>query len=268
MQKIHKKNKFWKIIIVFAIAILLVIINPYEKLTPVRSFLHTIFMPVIQIGYMGGNKFTDTLNTLKSVGTLKQDNQRLHKENLELKAKINELKDITNENEKLREEINLLPKEGFELLGAEVIVKDISSKNDWIEINRGSNHGISKDDPVIVEGKNLIGFVDEVFPNQSKVRLINHPDSIINIVTVESGIEAVARGEHGTSVIAYNIDQDAEIDAGMTFITSQISGKFPRGLTVGVIQSVTDTQDGLFKTARVNPLIDFDDIRFVSVIVK
>lgn len=269
MQKVHnKKSGIWKITIIFVIAIFLVIMNPYDKFTPVRSFLHTIFMPVVQVGFIGGSKFSNTLNTLKSIGTLKQDNQRLYKENLELKAQISESKDISNENKELRKEINLLPKEEFNLLGAEVIIKDISNKNDWFEINLGSNDGLKKDLPIIAEGKNLIGFVDEVFPNQAKVKLINHPDIVINIATVETGVEAVARGEHGTSIIAENINQDAEIEAGMTFVTSQISGKFPRGLSVGVVQSVADTQDGLFKTARINSLVNFDDIRFVSIIIE
>ena len=268
MQKIHKKNNGLKIIMVFIISIFLVIFNPYNFFSPVRSFLHTVFMPVVQVGYMGGNKFNDITTTLKSVGTLKQDNQKLHKENLELKSQINELKDIANENRKLREEINLLPKEDLKFLESEVIVKDISNKNDWFEINRGSNDGLKKDFPVIVGQKNLIGFVNEVFPNQSRVKLINHPDSVVNVVTIESDIEAIARGEHGTSIVVENIDQDAKIETGMTFITSQISGKFPRGLSVGVVQSVSTTTDGLFKTARINSLVDFDEIRFVSVIIE
>lgn len=267
MQKIHKKNNGLKIIMVFIISILLIIFNPYNFFSPVRSFLHTVFMPVVQVGYIGGNKFNNLKDTLGSIGTIKQDNQRLHKENLELKSQINELKDIANENKELRKEIKLLPKEELKLLEAEIIVKDISNKNDWFEINRGSNDGLKKDFPVIVGQKNLIGFVDEVFPNQSRVKLINHPDSIFNVVTIESEIEAIARGEHGTSIVVENIDQDAKIETGMTFITSQISGKFPRGLSVGVVQSVSATPDGLFKTARINSLVDFDDIRFVSVII-
>lgn len=268
MQKIHKKRTKLKITLVFAVAIFLVILNPYDKLSPVRNFFHTIFMPVVQVGYIGGNKLKDTTNTLKSIGTIKQDNQNLYKENLELKSKITELQDVTNENQKLREELNLLPKEEFNLVGAEVINRDISGKIDWIEINLGSQNGLKKGLPVIVAGKNLIGFVDEVFINQSKVKLINHPDSSVNIVTIESGAEAIAKGEHGISIKAENIHQDAEIEIGMTFITSQISGKFPRGFSVGVVQNVSTTQDGLFKEARITSLVDFNKIRFVSVIIE
>lgn len=263
----EKKSSF-KIIVVFSLAIFFMVLNPYNFFAPVRSFFSSIFMPIIQIGFIGGNKVESFFETLKSIGTLKENNENLNEENLGLKFKINELKDIANENEQLRKELNIEARKDLNLLGAEVVFKDISGKNGWIEIDRGSADGLAKDMPIVVSGKNLVGFVDEVFTNYSRVRLINNPESVVNVVTIESNVEAIAKGEHGISVIVENINQDAKVEAGMTFITSQISGKFPRGLSVGVVQSVFNSPDGLFKNARITPLVDFNDLRFVSVMIK
>jgi rod shape-determining protein MreC len=262
-----EKRSSFKIIVVFSLAIFFMVLNPYNFFAPVRSFFSSIFMPLIQVGYLSGNKVGDFLDTLKSIGTLKQDNENLNEENLELKFKINELKDIANENEQLRKELDIETRKDLNLLGAEVVFKDISGKNGWIEIDRGSADGLAKDMPIVVGGKNLVGFVDEVFTNYSRVRLINHPESVVNVVTIESNVEAIAKGEYGISVVVEKINQDAKVEPGMTFVTSQISGKFPRGLSVGVVQNVSSSQGGLFKNARIMSLVDFSKIRFVFVVM-
>lgn len=261
------KNSF-KIIFVFILVILLIIFNPYNFFAPVRDFTYSVFMPVVQFGYRSGNKISDIVGTVKSIGTLKSENENLYEENLGLKSKINELKDIINENESLRKDLNIKEKEGLNLAGAEVVLKDISGKNGWIGINLGKNDGIEVGMPILVGEKNLVGFVEEVFENYSRVNLINNPESLINVVTVESNVEAIAKGDHGISILVDKINQDADIKAGMTFVTSQISGKLPRGFTVGVVQSIFDSPDGLFKNARITPLVDFNKIRFVYVLKK
>jgi rod shape-determining protein MreC len=266
MQQVHKKNKRFTIMAIIVISSLFIFVNPYNFFSPIRSGLHIIFSPFIEIGYIGGYQSREFLETITSIGSLSQQNQELYKQNITLQSEIDELKSVQVENEILRKQLGILPQKEINLIGAEVIMRDILGNNDWIKINRGRKDGIQKDDMVVVGDKNLVGIVEEVFYDQATVNLITHPNSVINVVTVETGVEAIAQGKYGTSIIVEKINQDAEVEEGMTFITSQISGKFLRGFTVGVVQNIYTTQDGLFKNARITPLVDLENLRFVFVV--
>jgi rod shape-determining protein MreC len=205
-------------------------------------------------------------NFLSSIGQLKNENERLIKENREFLAEKSGLEEMGRENEILRRELKLLPKEKFNLEGGSVTSQDFYGQGDWLEIDKGSNSGIEKEMPVVVDSGILIGKIGEVYPTTSKVILLSSPESAVNAIDSKTDSKGVVRGEYGLGVIMDMVLQSESLNRGDDIITSGIGKGFPRGLLIGKAQEIGSSGDKLFKRAIISSPVDFSRLRFVFVI--
>lgn len=266
MQAIHTKKRTKKRYFYILFIIALIFINPFNIFGPIRSGFSFLFLPLSSFGQNVGAYARNSFAMVFRVGDLHYDNQRLTQEVRQLAAENAQFDDLKNENAKLRTALDLLPRKDFDLIGAEVILRDSLGGDQWIMINKGTHDGIAKDMAVIIDAGTFVGYVDEVDALNAQVRLLTHPESVINVVDAKSNAEAIAHGHHGLSLIVEDIKKDDHVENGDMFVTSQIGHKFPRGLSVGVAQNVTSSDDQLFQSARIIPLAPLEDIRFVFVI--
>ena len=85
-------------------------------------------------------------------------------------------------------------------------------------------------------------------------------------MTVESGAKGVAKGEYGLGIIFDMVLQTDSINTGDSVITSGIGGEIPRGLYVGTIQEIHQSDDHLFQQAVLTAPIQFSKLQIVFVI--
>lgn len=269
MQSIHahrrKKNKYIYIIIII---VALTIINPFNFLGSARSVFSVVFSPLSSVGHGISLYVRDSLGMVVDMGSLYEKNQELEQEIARLRAENATLADIKKENDLLRSDLALLPKDKHELIGAEVVLRDSLGGDQWIMIDKGSHHDVERDMAVIVGDSIFVGYIDDVDIATARVRLLTHPDSVVNVVSVEGGAEAISHGHHGLSVIVEDIKKDDQVKNGDMFVTSQIGNKLPRGLSVGTAQNISSSPDQLFQSAHIAPLTSLGDIRFVFVVKK
>ncbi|PID52752.1 MAG: rod shape-determining protein MreC [Candidatus Moraniibacteriota bacterium] len=269
MHAVHKnKQGKRKYLYIIVILVAIIVLDPFSVLGFVRGITSTLFLPFNHIGQNLGESFGDSFDVVLHMGDMHRDNQRLIQENQDLRAELMYLTDIKNENNILRTELGLLPRKDFELIYAEVVVRDSLGGDQWVMINVGAENGVKKDMAVIVGAGVFVGYIDTVDQKISRVRLITHPESVVNVVNADSGAEAISRGRYGLSVVVEDIKKGDKVQDGDMFVTSQIGNKFPRGFSVGVAQNVALSNDDLFQRANIIPLVSLDDIRFVSVVKK
>ncbi|MDH5613885.1 MAG: rod shape-determining protein MreC, partial [Gammaproteobacteria bacterium] len=84
--------------------------------------------------------------TLRS--TLSEQNERLHDENLVLKARLQKFSALEAENVRLRELLDSSPKAGERVLIAELLSIDMDPFRRQVVINKGSNHNVFSGQPV------------------------------------------------------------------------------------------------------------------------
>ncbi len=266
MQTIYKKKRNRTIVIYSIIFVIFIIVNPFNIFGFIRNIIIIPFNPIVHKGSALGMYISDKIDMISSIGTLYRDNQNLVEKVQELEAKNAILTDVKNENDKLRKELKLLPKDKFKFIGGDVILRDSLGGNQWIEINRGKNDGVTVGKAVVVDKSVLVGVVDKVDATTSRIRLITNPESIINVVTARTGAQAIILGLHGLSISAEDIKMDDDVVNGDVFVTSDIGNSFPRGLTVGVVQDITSSTDQLFRNAKILPSASLDDLQYVFVI--
>jgi rod shape-determining protein MreC len=210
-------------------------------LWPIQSF----FSPVVF-------EIQDAHSFLLSIGDYKRANEELEKERVKLLAENARLQDIARDNDELRHEIGLLPREKYNFKAATVVGRDVSGLGNWLQINQGSNAGIESGMAVVVEAGVLVGTVEEVEPFSARVKLLSNAESIINAVTLDTNAEGVVRGEHGLGVVYDMVQQSENLKNGDTLVTSGLGQKTPKGLLIGTIQDARLTDDKLFQRATIS----------------
>jgi rod shape-determining protein MreC len=248
MQK-FTSTKLFKIIVIAIVFAGLIFLNPSKFFSPIRAGFGFFLLPFQKVVYSFSIGLENARELIESIGKIKSENEKLIKENQQLLSENVMLHDMKNENAILREQIGLLPRDQYNLTAASVVSQDPNGISNWLEIDKGSNDGITDGMPVIVSKGILIGKVQNVSSNKSQVMLLTNPKSTVNVITTNSGAKGVAKGEYGTKIILDMVLQTDSINVGDSVVTSGISGEIPRGLYVGVIQEIHQSGDYLFQQA-------------------
>ena len=259
-------TKLFKVIWIGGLFILLLAINPVGIANPVRGFVMELLFPFQKVAYSFSIGTEGVKDFIGSIGQLKKENEVLFKNNQDLLAENANLKDLQNENAMLRSQLDLLPRNKFDLASATIVSQDPNGLGNWMVIDKGSNDGIRPGMPVIFSKGILIGKVQDVYPNGASVMLLTNPRSTINVITTASEAKGVVRGEYGLGLILDMILQTDTIQAGDNVVTSGIGGDMPKGLLVGTLQDVHPSDDHLFQQATINGPLQVSKLQIVFVI--
>lgn len=265
MPKNYLTKNIIKSLTALAICLALLYFNPRGLLDPIRNIFIGISYPFQKTFYLTGRSISSSVDFFASIGNLKNENDKLIKENNSLAATVALLRDEKNENELMREQLKLIPREKFDLVGSFVISQDPQRLNSWVMIDKGDSDGIKQNMPVIVADGVLIGMISETMAHTSKVALLSGSESVVNVTNIETGAKGVLRGEYGLGIVMDMVSQQDGLNIDDTIVTSGLGGNIPRGLLIGKINEVRLSQDKLFQQAIVTPRIRYSkqDIVFV-----
>ena len=151
-------------------------------------------------------------------------------------------------------------------VAAQVIGASGSEQTHMLTIDKGSRDGLRPDMAVITKD-GVVGKLRDVFPATSEVLEINDPSSGAGVVLATTRIRAILRGTLGGRVQIGNLTADSRIQPGEQVLTSGGDQVYPRGLPVGVVESIAPDPDHQPYTAiRVRPAVDLDRVEEVLVI--
>jgi len=273
---LNKKNtKILSITLIIVIVLFLIVLQ-----TPVRSFFYSASSPLQKWFWSKGLENSGLWSAFFNAESLKIENQGLESENKFLLSRIVELNQFRDENERLREALDLGLADYFNLLETNILSKDIV--NDVILINKGEEDGISKGMPVITFQKILVGEIDEVYNTSSHVRLITDYKMKFSVEIEDAEIQALAKGQGNQKIILDLIPKDKELINGALVITSDPlagrtsgepkdggpEGGFPKGLLVGEIAKIEKTDLTPFQKAEVSAFFNIHEASTLLVITN
>jgi len=210
----------------------------------------------------------DFLTAPRDVASLRQRNAELEADVAELQAQVIQLQQRVGETEILAALVDFRrsrPEETY--LAAGVIGRDPSPFLHYIIINRGSNDGILRGMPVVTD-QGLVGRVDAVIANAARVQLITDAASNVNVRLQNAGTDASLVGSVTGNVTLDLIPQDETIEKGDLVLTSGLGGGYPPDLIVGQVVNVRSRDFDLFQQATIQPVVDFNGLEIVLVIVN
>ena len=265
MYKNKKKGIAGVVITIIIIVLLVVFTNSNANQVSYIEKICNVFVMPIQNGFTYlKNKMSGNDSFFADMDTLKSENEDLKKKNSELEQSLRELEIIKAENDTLKEYVNLKDKyTDYTTVPADVI------NSSTIIINVGSDDGI-KEEMTVIADSGLVGHIISVTNNTAKVQTIVDTASAVTskISTTEDTIVVQGTLEDKSTLRANFIPTDAVVLQGDTVETSGIGGIYPKGIHIGTITEVVNTNNITDRYAIVQTAVDFNKLNTVLVITN
>ena len=267
----NKKAGIIGIIITILILILIVIFsNSDSNLSFFENVASNLVMPIQNGMTYLKNKISGNNTFFTDINNLKQENEELKKKNSELEQSLRELENIKTQNETLKEYLNLTEKYGeYKTIPGYVINKDISNYSKTIVINIGLDDGVEQNITVIGD-QGLVGHVISVTDTTAKVQTIIDTASSVScsMSTTKEAIVCKGTLDDKSLLKAMYIPTDSNIIQGDSIETSGLGGIYPKGIHIGTVKKVTNTQNLTDRYALIETAVDFDKLDTVLVITN
>lgn len=267
-----KKSGILGIVITIIILIMLVILTNIENsnLSYIENVASKLVMPIQNgLTYLK-NKINGNSTFFTDINELKNENKELKQKNSQLEQNLRELENIKTENQTLKEYMKLTEKfSEYDTIPGYVINRDISNYSKTIVISIGKKDGVEKD-MVVISDKGLVGHIISVEDNTSKVQTIVDSGSSVSCLMSTTRDSIVCKGTLDSNELlnATYIPMNAAIIQGDSIETSGIGGIYHKGIHVGTIEKVVNTNNSIDRYAVVKTAVDFDKLETVLVVTK
>lgn len=269
MQSKNNTNRFGTIITIIILIILIIVTNlNADSKNYAGNIFSKILNPIQNVLTYVKNKIEKNDAFFENIEILRVENENLLNENENLKKELLNKSLIEAENETLKRNLKIFENYNeHELIYADIINRDITNLNGNIIINMGEKAGIEPG-MVVIEEKGLVGYIVSTTSETSKVQVIIDTASTINAYLSNTREPVLCRGiiEHENSIRVTYISTDANIAQGDALETSGLGGIYPKGLPIGEVVEVIETNNIIDRYAIVKTYVDFYNLETLAVI--
>lgn len=214
----------------------------------------------------GGDLVSGARQAVRSRRALEQENAAMREELVELRRERLRLAGLALEVEELARGSGLgAPGATFELRPARVVHFDRRSHLRTMVIDAGAA-GARRDQPVVADG-GLVGRVVETSGRWAKVQLLTDRAAAAGVVIEGARRQGILRGAGPGRLEIDFVPRQTEVAVGDRVATAGIDGVYPRGLPVGVIESVEPGSE-IFHRVTVRPTVDFSNLSLIYLIER
>ncbi len=270
------------ILVIVLLALLLLALDYFGMLVPVRSRVEAMLTPVLVWVRSSGDWLTDLAAPPADIARLQAEISALQAENSRLREQAIQLEAIQLENSRLRDQLRIEQARPWQLVGTAVGGRTPDTGRRVIVLAAGSDNGVQPGMAVIAQEGNqppaLIGVVESTGPQSAMVLLITDFSSAVSAQiyrgdTVVSGI-VQGRWQRGSRIRLEEVDREAILNGGEVVVTAgltaRLAGDLPRAaippdVPIGTIETVAT--EGQQQVAEIRPFVDPDRVRYVWIIV-
>lgn len=253
------------IVIIVLLAIFFVIANLTGFQKPIKGFFYSCSRPILEFFWGAGQNIGSFFASPFEIKNLKTENENLRLSNKALLAQIASLENLKEENNLLREALNINLEKDFQLSLAGIIAKDFS--RDSLLINKGGKDGVVKGAGVITQQKIIVGRIGQVFDDFAEVILLSSKDSTLDVKITGKDVYGLVKGKGKSEFYLDFVPKNKEISPGDMVVTTVLGGNLPSGLLVGQIESVSQTDTDPWQTAKINAGFDLNDASELFIIM-
>ena len=250
---IGKYNAFFLLIIFFTISLILLVKH--------NSFQHARVWN--SSNQLVGRSY-ERINEINSYLKLRKTNDSLAAENARLRNQL--ATSFTSDSIKQGTVRDTTLKQQYTYTVATVINNSVHQKNNYLTINRGSKHGISKGMGV-TSAKGIVGIVLNVNENFSTIRSLLQSETKVS-ANVNGSIGSIVWGEGNYDPrFAYlkDIQSHLNIKKGNRVVTSEFS-MFPQGTAIGYVAETRTSKGDNSLDIKIKLDTDFATLEYVYVI--
>jgi len=232
----------------------------------IRSAMEYAFEPVFEVVGLPAEALQALERRTRERDELVAENEQLLQQLLKVSGLLQTQVSLRQENQRLRDLLGATRGRLYHFQFAEMkqVALDPFSHKVWID--RGAEEGVVAGQAVI-DGKGIVGQVEDVQRHISSVRLISDPDHALPVQVNRTGLRTVAYGTGETShLLMPNVPLQADISPGDVIVTSGLGDRFPAGFLVGEVERVERDTGETFASVYVRPYAALDRGREVLLV--
>jgi rod shape-determining protein MreC len=247
------------------------------SLTGVQSFGATVLRPFAVGVERVAQPFRDAYSWADSLFTARSDAE-------ELRQEVRELRQRAIQNEFARQEAEYLRRlleyrdgprfpDDYTALAAEVIARPTTAFTQAVVVAVGTRHGVRLNDPVVTPD-GLVGLVTRVTKDTARVQLLTDQQLAVPALDLRTGAPGVVRHARGTreTLVLDRVRKEERVRRGDELVTAgwranEFSSLYPKGIPIGEVTSVGQTDTDLYQQVQVDPYVDFGSLDAVLVLV-
>ncbi len=233
----------------------------------IRSGVNTVATPVRMVGAVVATPFNAIGNVFTNLSAPQETLSELKKQNEELTSELAQLTEAEKTAERLESLLGLQSTYNLQSTAARIIGTTGDAWSQTVTIDKGSANGFEIGMSVCNSG-GVIGQIIEVSAATSTVRLINDENSGVSAMVQSTRAQGILQGQpDGTLMLSY-VPADADVKVGDVIITSGLGGRFPKGLPLGTVSSVSRAANATYYTIVVRAISTAESNEEVLVITS
>jgi rod shape-determining protein MreC len=221
--------------------------------------------------------FRDAYGWADSLFSARSEAERLRADVRELRQRAIQNDFALLELERLREILDYVdgPRfpADFDPVVAEVITRPDTDFVQAIVIAAGSDHGVRVDDPVVT-ADGLVGVVTRVTSRNARIQLLTDQEAAASALDLRTNVLGIVRHARGTreTLVLDRVRKRDRVRRGDEIVTSgsrvgALTSLYPKGIPIGEVTSVGQTDTDLYQQIQVDPFVDFGSLDAVIVLV-
>jgi rod shape-determining protein MreC len=221
--------------------------------------------------------FRDAYTWVDSLFTARSEAERLRAENRDLLQRAIQNEFALQENESLRRLLDYIdgPRfpADFDPVAAEVTSRPAGAFTQAIVIAAGTSDGVRVNDPV-VNADGLVGLVTRVTPHNARIQLLTDQQMAVPAIDLRTRAPGIVQHGRGTreTLILDRVRKEELVRVGDELVTAGwraagFESLYPKGIAIGEVTSVGQTDTDLYQQVQVDPYVDFGALDAVLVLV-
>jgi rod shape-determining protein MreC len=207
----------------------------------------------------------NTWNSYINLIEVNEENKMLKQQLLNMEEKLNQHIENSVQFFRLRSQLLFAQKKARKEIFSEIIGESADNNHQIRLINRGSNQLLHRN-YIVLRKEGLVGRIQSVSPYQSSVQLIIDHRSRVPALIQRNRVRGLIYGTHD-GIEMRQINQHAKIKIGDRVISSGLGNLYPKGILIGWVSGIHHQSHELFKTARLDSAVDFNQIEEVFAIL-
>lgn len=245
---------------------IMVLDHRYNHLESLRSGLSVLLFPVQYLASLPLLLSESASDAINSRSELEAERDRLHAENLLLRARQQKFEALEAENMRLRGLLDSSFKVGDRVLIAELVAVEQDPFRQQVLINKGKTSGLFVGQPV-VDANAVVGQVTHINPFSASVLLITDAAHALPVQVSRNGLRTIALGTGLINRLELpHLPNNADIKIGDLLTTSGMGGSFPPGYPVAEVIDVRREPGQPFASVIAQTTAHLDRIREVLLV--
>lgn len=198
---------------------------------------------------------------------IKKENIDLRNLNNELNARLEVMKEMQQENDRLKSLIDFRTSTKMELVAAQVVGRDLVPDHSSLTINKGTKDGLRNGQAVITLS-GALGYIFKPGATTSHVMLVTDRYSVVDGIIQRTRTRGIVEGRANGGCNLKYVERTEDVKEGDLVVTGGLDNIFPKGYPIATVQAVERKTFSISLKVELKPVVDADKVEEVFIVTN